>query len=176
GIPRGRNCPGLPCFGISFRCTDWDGTAPVQARFEAHSNRSPRPVCGEYSSRSFHRYLVFVCPYSGQPVARHIANCGYRLTNSTNHGKARWDLFDSIDTTFAARRVTRLDPPVDLCPQIAPPASKADRLPVSLRHVTGFPGLRLLRKLRPHRSSSPIAADCPYPLRAKNDGFPCSDF
>src|SRR5215510_1361413 len=133
-------------------------------------------VVGVWLLLLLHRYLAFACPYSGQPVARHIADCGYQLPNSTNHDKDDGDLLDSIDTTFAARRVTRLDRPVDLRPQIAPPASKADRLLVSLRHVTGFPGLRLLRKLRPHRPSSPIAADCPYPLRAKNDGFPCSDF
>ncbi len=137
---------------------------PPAVRSVAPPGRLPRPTCGESFLPSARRYLVCGGPDSGTHDSRRTASCGYRSPNSTVHDTFRRGVPDSIDTTSAARRVTRLGPPVDLCPQIAPPASKAYRLPVSLRHVTGFPGLGLLRRLRPHRLPSPTAAVSPYPF------------
>ncbi len=149
---------------------------PSEDRFLASPRRPLRPDCDESPLQSARRCPTFGDPYSEPRDARRIADCGYRSPNSTNHDTSRRDVPDSIDTTFAARRVTRLGLPADLCPQIAPPASKVYRLSVSLRHVAGFPVLGLLRRLRPHHLPSPIAAGSPYPLRAEDGGFPCSGF
>ena len=92
---------------------------------------------------------------------------------SRNHGESRLPVC-STDRACVECRVARRHPPDHSSPRMFPPSSQLYRFPACLRHVHGFPMLRLLRRLRPSMKPSLVYAASSTCQPSSSLRFPCS--
>ena len=161
GMPRGRNFPGWPGFGMSTRRTGLGRYAPERSSDAQLCDERRRPLRRRTfltvipSTPAVRRPLIAGDAREGDPQVARVGNQPPQLAE---------DVVGLVPTSRV--QLPLLAPEPAPCRAgsphtwLSPAASRPYSSTASLRHVRGSPALGLLRRLRPSSETSPDLAAC----------------